>query len=133
MEMRMHLNAILLAGFISLLPHPAMAEAAAQADPVDDAAPEDDGASSAGEIVVTARKRSERLIEVPATINVFSSKDLAPSGNFTINDLSTKLPNFFITSPRATRISVTMRGLGVPGVGLYIDCLLYTSPSPRDS
>jgi len=121
MDMRMKMNAVLLAGLVPLLAQPAMAQASAEPDAADTVAVEDDGASSAGEIVVTARKRSERLVEVPATINVFSSKDLAPSGNFTINDLSTKLPNFFIAAPRATRISVTMRGLGVPGVGLYID------------
>jgi iron complex outermembrane receptor protein len=95
-------------------------QAAAQTAPIEE--PAADGQPAAGgEILVTARKRSERLIDVPATIDVFTSNDLAPSGNFTINDLSSKLPNFFIASPRITRISATMRGLGVPGVGLYID------------
>ena len=79
------------------------------------------GDGAPAEILVTARKRSERLIEVPATIDVFTAEDLAPAGNVTLNDLASKLPNFFITSPRMTRISATMRGLGVPGVGLYID------------
>ncbi|AOH84329.1 hypothetical protein AWL63_10455 [Sphingomonas panacis] len=83
--------------------------------------PKADDSAALDEIVVTARKREERLADVPATIDVFSAKDLTAAGNTTISDLSTRLPNFFITSPRVTRISVTMRGLGVPGVGLYID------------
>ena len=129
--MRLHTKAMLMAGtIIALSPGPAMAQEAApgaQTAPGAEAGPgaqttsQDDGSTTTGDILVTARKRSERLSEIPATINVFTSKDLAPSGNFTINDISAKLPNFFITSPRITRISATMRGLGVPGVGLYID------------
>jgi len=116
--MRMHTKALLLA-FASALPaQAAMAQAATQSAP---ARPALEAAPALEEIVVTARKREEKLSDVPATIDVFSAKDLTAAGNTTISDLSTRLPNFFISSPRVTRISVTMRGLGVPGVGLYID------------
>ena len=118
--MRKQMQAMFVAGSIAALPHAGSAQVAAQAEPAlgADTARADDGD---GDLVVTARKREERLVDVPATIEVFSSKDLAQSGNLSLNDLSTKLPNFFITSPRVSRNSVTMRGLGVPGVGLYID------------
>ena len=116
--MRMYTKAMLLTGAIALLPQAALAQASGLPAPESPAA---DTPTAGNDIVVTARKRAERLIDIPATIDVFSSKDLAPAGNFTINDLSTKIPNFFITSPRVTRISATIRGLGVPGVGLYID------------
>lgn len=113
--MRMHTKALLLA-FASVLPaQAALAQTAAPS------APGPDASAALEEIVVTARKREEKLSDVPATIDVFSSKELTAAGNTTISDLSTRLPNFFIASPRVTRISVTMRGLGVPGVGLYID------------
>jgi iron complex outermembrane receptor protein len=115
--MQMTIRGVLLAGAMAISPHAALAQDAAQTGPADQAVAD----SSDSDIVVTARKREERLVDIPATVDVFSSKDLAAAGNVTINDLSTKLPNFFITSPRVTRISVTMRGLGVPGVGLYID------------
>lgn len=120
--MRIHTKVLLLA-FASALPtQAAMAQTAmsldAQSTP---SGPVQDSLSELDEIVVTARKRDERLLDVPATIDVFSSQDLTAAGNTTISDLSTRLPNFFIASPRITRISVTMRGLGVPGVGLYID------------
>src|ERR1043165_7470376 len=104
-------------GTIAPLPGMAVAQSVEQAEQDDRvtspsaSAVTDDGGTLT-EVIVTARKRSERLNEIPATIEVFSASDLAPVGNFTLNDLSTKLPNFFITSPRATRISVTMRGLG---------------------
>lgn len=116
--MRVHTKALLLA-FASTIPaHAAMAQTATPSTPESLA---QDSASELDEIVVTARKRDERLVDVPATIDVFTSEDLTAAGNTTISDLSTRLPNFFISSPRVTRISVTMRGLGVPGVGLYID------------
>lgn len=121
-HMRKRTKAILLACSVATLPQAVLAQAVMEPPVSDDRATEQgDGSSATGEILVTARKRSERLIEVPATIDVFTAQDLAPSGNYTLSDLSSKLPNFFITSPRVTRISATMRGLGVPGVGLYID------------
>lgn len=116
--MRMHTKAMLLALASTLPTQAAIAQVAAQTTPGDTTA---DTSASVDEIVVTARKREEKLIDIPATIDVFTSKDLAAAGNTTLSDLSTKLPNFFIASPRVTRVSVTMRGLGVPGVGLYID------------
>lgn len=116
--MRAYTKAMFLSGAIVLLPQAALAQANGSPAPESLAA---DTPTGGNDIVVTARKRAERLIDIPATIDVFSSKELAPAGNFTINDLATKIPNFFITSPRVTRISATMRGLGVPGVGLYID------------
>jgi iron complex outermembrane recepter protein len=118
--MKTYIKTILLVGTIAPMPGMAFAQALEAAKEGDQAA-STDSSEIVTEVIVTARKRSERLNEIPATIEVFSASDLAPVGNFTLNDLSTKLPNFFITSPRATRISVTMRGLGVPGVGLYID------------
>jgi|GEM_PF-1323676 len=120
----MSMKTILLAGAVALLPQTGFAQTSDEAEnrpgnQTETAVPVQ--AADGGEILVTARKRSERLIEVPATIDVFSTKDLAASGNVTLSDLSSRLPNFFIASPRATRIAVTMRGLGIPGVGLYID------------
>lgn len=113
------LKVALLVTTIALLPDPVRAQDVT-ADVLDGTGVTTQDAAPA-EIFVTARKRSERLVEVPATIDVFTTEDLAPAGNVTLNDLASRLPNFFITSPRMTRISATMRGLGVPGVGLYID------------
>lgn len=114
--MNISIKTMLLAGAMALSPQAAFAQASDQA--TTDA---QEQLADSGEILVTARKRAERLTEIPATIDVFSTKDLAASGNVTLSDLATRLPNFFIAAPRATRIAVTMRGLGIPGVGLYID------------
>ncbi len=56
------------------------------------------------EIIVTARKRSERLNEIPATIEVFSASDLAPAG---ISLSTICRPSFRISSSlhRAQRVS----------------------------
>jgi iron complex outermembrane recepter protein len=78
------------------------------------------------EIVVTATKRSETVIDVPAAVDVFTHDQLIESGHDSLSDLQASIPNFFFSSNRSFQTNVTMRGLGAaltgnPGVGLYID------------
>lgn len=78
------------------------------------------------EIVVTATKREQTVINVPATVQVFTHSELAESGDNSLGDLQTSIPNFMISANRPFAARVTMRGLGAalvanPGVGLYID------------
>ena len=49
--------------------------------------------SSASEIIVTARKRSERLSDVPETITAFSSEALTKAGIANVDDIGRQLPN----------------------------------------
>lgn len=84
------------------------------------------------EIVVTARKREETLIEIPASISVFDRSALADKGVSDLADLQTDIPNFYFGSARPFTTKVTMRGIGAaqslpPGVGLYIDGAYQTS------
>lgn len=77
--MRLHAQALLLAGCTAMIPEAAVAQSAqpvpGDAPPLQTAqgetlaSPADGQPETSGEIVVTARKRSERLIEIPATIN----------------------------------------------------------------
>lgn len=77
------------------------------------------------EIVVTARKRAETTLEVPATISIFNREALDEAGADSISDIQHSIPNFFYTSQRPFVTTLTMRGMGaalaVPGVGMYID------------
>lgn len=84
------------------------------------------------EIVVTARKREETTIEIPASISVFDRSALTEKGIGDLSDMQADIPNFFFGSARPFTTKVTMRGLGAaqslpPGVGLYIDGAYQTS------
>ncbi|MBS0400140.1 MAG: TonB-dependent receptor plug domain-containing protein, partial [Proteobacteria bacterium] len=77
------------------------------------------------EIVVTAQKRSQSLLDVPLSVSVISGDELTKRGASTIEDLQFTVPGLSITefSPGQQRIS--MRGIsvysGLPTVGVYMD------------
>ena len=86
------------------------------------------------EIVVTARKREERLQDAPISISAFTAQGLAARGVADISQIGAFTPNmeFDFTSPIAannTAASIYIRGIGEldwalpvdPGVGIYID------------
>ncbi|MBB4152824.1 iron complex outermembrane receptor protein [Sphingomonas jinjuensis] len=87
--------------------------------------------SVAGDVVVTARRRSEQAQNVPIPISVVGVKELDNTGSFNIARLQQLQPTlqFYSTNPRNS--SVNIRGLGAPlgltndgieqGVGVYID------------
>lgn len=104
----------------------------AQAAPADaDAAPEGQG----GEILVTARRRSENVQNVPIAISVVGGERLTAQGAFNISRLTQLQPTlqFYSQNPRNTFINI--RGIGAPfgltndgfeqGVGIYIDDVYY--------
>jgi len=98
---------------------PTAAEAAAQDN-------RDLAADESGEIVVTAQRREERLKDVPITVNVLSSDDLASSGASSSRDLQTLVPGV-TTANNAYATQFTIRGVGstvVSGeapVSIYVD------------
>ncbi|WCM28988.1 TonB-dependent receptor [Sphingomonas sp. QA11] len=112
----------------------AVAATAAVTTPVVDEAPEDEAAEKsggAGDIVVTARRRTERVQEVPIALSVIGGEELQKSGAFNVNRLQQQLPSlqFYSSNPRNSAINI--RGLGAPfgltndgieqGVGFYVD------------
>jgi iron complex outermembrane receptor protein len=90
------------------------------------------------EIVVTARKRSENLQEVPVAVSAFSATELAESGIEDITDLQQRLPNTTLQVSRGTNTTLTayIRGVGQqdplwgfePGVGIYVDDVYVARP-----
>ena len=87
-----------------------------------------------GEIIVTARRRSEGIQETPVAITAVDGDNLAASQSTSITDLSNLAPSLTINSSSAfsgssQTISVFMRGIGQtdftlntdPGVGFYVD------------
>jgi iron complex outermembrane receptor protein len=85
----------------------------------------------AGEIVVTSRKREEKLQEVPIAVSVVSSDELEDIAATDISVLQQYAPNVSIYQGRnqTTTLTAFIRGIGQsdplwgvdPGVGLYID------------
>lgn len=123
--------ALLLAAALVAAPAHAETPDPAGAEPDQQAAAND----SAGEIVITARRRSEDLQKVPIAVSVVGAAQLESTGSFNVARLVQLQPTvqFISSNPRNTAINI--RGIGAPfgltndgieqGVGLYIDQVYY--------
>ncbi|MGI9307704.1 MAG: TonB-dependent receptor plug domain-containing protein, partial [Gammaproteobacteria bacterium] len=99
------------AGIVALMP---LAAAAQTADPQD---PEDaaDMVRGIEEIVVTARKRSESLQEVPISISAFTAEQLRDQNIQTAYDVALVTPNFDFSRNLGRRLNIpTIRGQFTP-------------------
>ncbi|MDB5430873.1 MAG: putative TonB-dependent receptor [Caulobacter sp.] len=122
---RSQLISVLFAG-ASLLPTIAFAQS--QADPQ----PTEPGVVA--EVVVTAQRRSERLVDVPASVSVVTSTELKNSGVSDSRDLRLLTPGLNITS-QGTYVQPTIRGVGTtvtgtgadPNVAIYVDGVYISS------
>jgi len=89
-----------------------------------------------GDIVVTARRRSESIQRVPIAVSVIGGTALAETGAYNVNRLTQLQPSlqFYSTNPRNSAANI--RGLGAPfgltndgieqGVGIYVDGVYYS-------
>ena len=80
------------------------------------------------DIVVTARKRQERLKDVPVAATAISGEVIEKRGLVSIKDVAQLTPSLNVNSDGAGRVFVAIRGVGVtlvqtvqPGVGIFID------------
>lgn len=74
------------------------------------------------EIIVTARKRDERLQDVPAAIDAVGSEEIARYSTDSISQISTRVPQLQIgtvTGPGGG--SINLRGIGSPGTSPSVD------------
>ena len=68
------------------------------------------------EVIVTARRREERLSEVPMAITALTAKSMELSGIQTIMDVGREVPNLNITRfgvGNTSHAAISIRGLGV--------------------
>lgn len=82
--------------------------------------------SSLAEIVVTAQKREERLIDIPQSVSVVSSEDLAKMGATQFSDFANTVPGLSFTTGGAGLTQVILRGVTTgfnisQTVGIYVD------------
>ena len=94
-------------------------------------------------ITVTAERRSENILDVPSSISTISPEmlDVLATSGQDIRVLSGRVPSLNIESSYGRAFPrFYIRGYGNTDfstyasqpVSLVYDCLLYTSPSPRD-
>ncbi|WP_417621068.1 TonB-dependent receptor [Parasphingorhabdus sp.] len=89
-------------------------------------------------IVVTARRREERLVDVPIAITAYSAEKLEQQGAVDITDIGLTTPNTTLESSRGTNstLSAFIRGIGQQdpvsgfeqGVGIYLDDVYLNRP-----
>jgi iron complex outermembrane receptor protein len=112
---------------------PAQAAAGQAVESVDAAAAQDDG-----DIVVTARRRTESLVDVPIAVTAYSGAALENQGALDITDLADTTPNVTLEVSRGTNstLSAFIRGVGQQdpvagfeqGVGIYVDDVYLNRP-----
>ncbi len=110
----------------------------AAAQDADGSAPAAQGASAGNAIVVTARRREERLLDVPISVTAIGGEDLAKQGTQSLDEIGEQVPNLTLEVSRGTNttLSAFIRGIGQqdpvagyePGVGLYVDDVYLARP-----
>jgi outer membrane receptor protein involved in Fe transport len=90
------------------------------------------------EIIVTAQKREERLIETPQSITALGAEDLARLDAVQFRDFANTVPALSFTTAGVGQTQVSLRGVtaGVdigPTVGVYVDDVPYGSSSAFSS
>ena len=78
------------------------------------------------EIIVTAQKREERLIDVPMSISVVGNEEIKNRGIQNVTDLSYAVPNLSVTERGGGVAQISLRGVSnLAGssalVGIYLD------------
>ena len=126
----------LLAAATALTAFTAPAAVVAQAGaPATEASANDDAGA---DIVVTARRREESLIDVPISVTAISGDALTRQGAVDITALQDKAPNMTLQVARGSNSTLIafIRGIGQqdpvwgfePGVGLYVDDVYVARP-----
>jgi outer membrane receptor protein involved in Fe transport len=82
---------------------------------------------SMDEIIVTAQKREQSILDIPFAISTFSEEDIKARGAMDIKDLQYSIPGLSITNNLPGQDRVQIRGasagtgIGLPTVGRYLD------------
>jgi len=85
--------------------------ALAAALPASAQAPQADAAGGVQEIVVTAQKREQKLIDVPITLTAYTGEQLARLGVQDLHDLSLHTPGFYVQNQSVNDPGIVMRGV----------------------
>ncbi|HEY3697377.1 TonB-dependent receptor [Phenylobacterium sp.] len=146
MDRRFPLKTFLLASLAipALLAGPARAETAAAAvghaaDAVEgqaEAVSGTDAMTTVNEILVTARRQTERAQDVPIPLTAISGSTLEEKGAYTLEDIQRQAPSFTAYNSNPRNSSVSIRGIGISSaadgldnsVGIYFDNIYLGRP-----
>src|ERR1700760_3734763 len=86
-------------------------------------------ATQVTDVIVTARRTTERAQDVPISLSVVSKQTLAATGGYTLTDLQNDTPSFVAYNSNPRNSSVAIRGIGLSSasdgldysVGVYVD------------
>lgn len=88
------------------------------------------------EIVVTARKREERLQDVPIAVTAITADTLEREQINSVREIASYTPGLNITTDAVGRAFMSIRGVGTtlidsvqPGVGIFVDGIYQTNTS----
>lgn len=120
---------------------PAFAQDSASTTPANQNNQETQAQAATGsdqDIVVTARRRNELLLDVPVAVTAYSGEQLDRQGALDITDIADTTPNVTLEVSRGTNSTLTpfIRGIGQQdpvagfeqGVGLYLDDVYLNRP-----
>lgn len=103
-----------------------------------DATSATDESGNGSEIIVTARRREENLVDVPIAVSAFSGESLEMRGALDITEIGNITPNTTLETSRGSNstLSAFIRGIGQqdpvsgfePGVGIYLDDVYLNRP-----
>lgn len=95
--------------------------------------------TSLNEIIVTSRRRSEAVQEIPIPIAVIGAKEIDNSVSFNVNRVKELVPSVQLYSSNPRNTTLNIRGLGStfgltndgidPGAGFYVDGVYYARPA----
>lgn len=140
--MRTHsirLGAALLAGTaVAAWAAPAVAQSAQDIESETVLSEDASQADDDGIIVVTARRRTERITDVPIAVTALSGEELSRGGTLELTEIADEVPNLTLEVSRGTNTTLTafIRGVGQQdpvagfeaGVGLYVDDVYLNRP-----
>lgn len=93
-----------------------------------------EGASAAsadtaqGEVIITAQKREERLLDVPQSVSVLSGQDLQAVHAQRFADYLTRLPSANVVEGQAGNTRLVLRGVNTGGVGATVATYVDETP-----
>jgi iron complex outermembrane receptor protein len=92
-----------------------------------------------GNVLVTSRRRSEQVQNIPIPISVVSASLVENTGSFNVNRVKELIPTVQLYSSNPRNTTLNIRGLGStfgltndgidPGVGFYVDGVYYARPA----
>jgi iron complex outermembrane receptor protein len=91
------------------------------------------------EVVVSSRRRIEKMQNIPIAIAVVTGKQAEQAGAFNVNRIKELVPSIQLYSSNPRNTGINIRGLGSPfgltndgidpGVGFYVDGVYYARPA----